>query len=191
MKKSLIVLVALVMGVFQYAQAQYVQGRPATEYMFKIEAGYMPFVTNIFEKAESGYILANQEHAAGLNIMNGWNISQDFFLGFGVGYACLSPLNDFSKMSHNALVFVDFDFRPLQDEFAPMIGARIGGSAMIPTGEHEFTLGPYAEVYGGLNWYYRHRYSNMERNYHSWYVELGVAYMYRTILLPIRIGWRL
>lgn len=135
MKKSLIVLVALVMGAFQYAQAQYVQGRPATEYMFKIEAGYMPFVTNIFEKAESGYILANQEHAAGLNIMNGWNISQDFFLGFGVGYACLSPLNDFSKMSHNALAFVDFDFRPLQDEFAPMIGARIGGSAMIPTGK--------------------------------------------------------
>jgi hypothetical protein len=31
---------------------------------------------------------------------------------------------------------------------------------------------------------------NMERNWHSFYLTVGVAYMQQAIFLPVRIGWR-
>ena len=191
MKKSLLLFLVCLLGCVTYVNAQYVQERPSCEYMLKIEAGYMPYVTNVLDKSENGFLLPNQEHAANINILNGMNISQDFFLGLGLGYAYMAPIKDIANGCHNGLAFVDMDYRPLNDEWAPMLGARVGGSIMLESGIYSTTLTPYVEVYGGINYYYRHVYRNMERNNHAWFAELGVAYMFKTIFVPIRIGFRL
>jgi len=101
-----------------------------------------------------------------------------------------------------ANVFVDFDFRPIWKaimgldyqptsiKFAPLLGARLGGS-MLFADDMLFT--PMAEFYGGLNWYYwyhLHGMRNMSRNWHSFYATIGIAYMQQTVFLPIRLGWR-
>jgi len=52
-------------------------------------------------------------------------------------------------------------------------------------------MSEYSEVYAGLNWFYDHAYQQMDRNYHSVYIEAGVVLVQQTVFIPIRIGWRL
>ena len=98
--------------------AQYTQEKPNVEYMFKIEAGYLHKVANYGKPQAdaastniegSGFRFNLHEEAMGLNIINGINISQDFFLGGGVGYAFCAPMRPvrFDKSSHMAVAFID------------------------------------------------------------------------------------
>ena len=132
------------------------------------------------------------EEAMGLNIINGINISQDFFLGGGLGYNFCAPMRParFDKSSHMAVAFIDMDFRPVGDIWAPMVGARIGGSFLMNSNNYGNTISPYLEVYGGLNWFYDHALQQMDRNYHSLFVETGVLLVQGTIFIPVRVGWR-
>lgn len=195
MKKLLffLVFVALSVGAF----AQYSQSRPTHQFMMKLEFGYLPFVTNVGDATsepninnQAHYPLDRMEHAVGFNLMLGSNFSQDFFLGAGLGYAYCAPIKEFASGRHSALFFADLDYRPLAEKFAPMLGVRLGGSFLTSDDFHESSLSPYLEVYAGLNIYTNHVISNMERNNKSFFVELGAAYMQRTVFLPIRFGWR-
>ena len=183
------------------ASAQYTQDRPNVEFMFKIEAGFLHNVGNYGQpKVEatstniegSGFNLNIHEEAMGLNAMCGINISQDFFLGGGVGYAFCAPMRPvrFEKSSHMAVAFVDMDFRPVGDTWAPMVGARIGGSFLMNPNNYGNTISPYLEVYGGLNWFYDHTLQQMDKNYHSLFAEVGVVLVQQTVFIPIRVGWR-
>ena len=193
------VLIAIVLTTLSLsAAAQYSQLGSKNEFMFKAELGYAPFMGNTGTPGDNGYILQNYS-APGLNLMAGINISQDWFLGGGVGanyYLNFSLPNAESMLGAN--VFVDFDFRPIWKgtmtdyqpvtiKLAPLIGARLGGSLLLAD-QGGFT--PMAECYGGINWYYAHGLRNMAHNWHSLYATIGVAYMQQTIFLPIRIGWR-
>ena len=193
------VLIAIVLTTLSLsAAAQYSQLGSKNEFMFKAELGYAPFMGNTGTPGDNGYILQNYS-APGLNLMAGVNISQDWFLGGGVGanyYLNFSLPNAESMLGAN--VFVDFDFRPIWKgtmtdyqpvtiKLAPLIGARLGGSLLLAD-QGGFT--PMAECYGGINWYYAHGLRNMAHNWHSLYATIGVAYMQQTIFLPIRIGWR-
>lgn len=182
--------------------AQYTQDNPKVEYMFKIEAGYLHNSGNYGSPTNdatttntegTGYNLNAWEEAAGLNIINGINISQDFFLGLGLGYDFCAPMRPvkFDKSSHMANVFIDMDFRPVGDTWAPMVGARLGGSMLLNDNNYGTTMSPYIELYGGLNWFYDHALQQMSRNYHSWYAETGVIFVQGTVFIPIRVGWRL
>ncbi|MCR5588787.1 MAG: hypothetical protein K6F72_04145 [Bacteroidales bacterium] len=182
------------------ASAQYSQLGPKNEFMFKAEAGYAPFMGNYGKLGPNGYNLSHYESAANLNVMAGINISQDWFLGFGVGgnyYHSFKIKDAQSLIGANA--FIDFDFRPIWKavmgvdyqpttiKWAPLMGARAGGSFLMAD---QMLFTPMVEAYGGINWYYAHGLRNMGHNWHSFYATLGVAYMQQTFFLPIRVGWR-
>lgn len=197
-KAFLLIVMTIAAGA---ASAQYMQEKPNVEYMFKIEAGYLHNVGNYGKPAAeptttdiqgTGYNLNMWEEAMGLNIINGINISQDFFLGGGLGYNFCAPMRParFDKSSHMAVAFIDMDFRPVGDIWAPMVGARIGGSFLMNSNNYGNTISPYLEVYGGLNWFYDHALQQMDRNYHSLFVETGVLLVQGTIFIPVRVGWR-
>ena len=197
-KASLLIVMLMAAGV---VSAQFTQDRPNVEFMFKVEAGYLHNVGNYGQpKVEatttdivgSGYSLNSYEEGMGLNVMAGINISQDFFLGGGVGYAFCAPMRParFDKSSHMAAAFIDMDFRPVGDTWAPMVGARVGGSFLMNSNNYGNTISPYLEVYGGLNWFYDHALQQMDKNYHSLFAEVGLVLAQQTIFIPIRIGWR-
>lgn len=197
--KSLLLIVMLVAATS--VSAQYTQDNPKCEYMLKIEAGYLHNVGNFGTPAVeatnpniegTGYNLNAWEEGMGLNIINGVNISQDFFLGGGVGYTFCAPLRPvhFDRSSHMAQVFIDMDFRPVGDTWAPMVGVRLGGSFLMNPNNYGNTVSPYFEFYGGLNWFYDHTLQQMNRNYHSLFVELGIVLEQQTLFVPLRIGWR-
>ena len=181
--------------------AQYSQERPKVEYMFKIEMGYLHNVGNYgTPKVEAstpdikgtGYNLNAWEEGMGLNVINGINISQDFFLGGGLGYNFCAPMRPvkLDKNSHMVNAFVDMDFRPVGETWAPMLGLRLGGSFLMNSNNYGNTISPYFELYGGLNWFYDHALQQMFRNYHSLFAEVGVVLVQQSIFIPIRVGWR-
>ncbi len=185
------------------AAAQFTQQRPNVEFMMKAELGYLHNVGNYGEPAiegvnpndkPAGFNLNNHEEGAGLNIILGVNISQDFFLGGGLGYDYCFPIHEGNIVktpSQEAHAFIDMDFRPVGDTWAPMVGARIGGSFLMNPGNYGNTVSPYIELYGGLNWFYDHALQQMTRNYHSLYAEVGILMVQQTVFIPIRVGWRL
>lgn len=189
MKKITFLLVTLLMLTLT-GRAQYKQDFHKVEYMLKVDAGYLPFMTNYGEAGDNGYYNEDMRHAAGVNVVNGACISQDFFLGVGLGYQYMARPDNMKEGWHGALAFVDIDYRPLEEEWAPMMMGRVGANYTMSDGAYGNTLTPYAELAIGVNWYYNYVYSNMERNYKSLYVTLGVAIMQQTTFLPVRIGWR-
>lgn len=204
MKKIKSVLLIVMLFAATTVSAQFTQDRPNVEYMFKVEAGYLHNVGNYGQAsnnsggntspdASNSYNLRDHEEAFGLNIIKGINISQDFFLGGGLGYSYCMPLyqgNEGLEASHMGQVFVDMDFRPVEADWAPMVGARLGGSFLMNNNNYGTTMSPYVEVYAGLNWFYDHALQQMDRNYHAWFVEAGIVLQQQTIFIPVRVGWR-
>ena len=204
MKKAKILLLITLLGVSLSANAQFSQLGPKNEFMLKVEGGYAPFMGNIGEAGNYGYYLSKFHQAATLNVMAGINISQDWFLGGGVG---VNYYHNFKQGLADPYlgvnVFVDFDFRPIWKavmgldyqpttiKVAPLVGARAGGSLLMGDADtYGTTFTPMGEFYGGINWYYKHGLRNMEHNWHSFYATIGVAVMQQTVFLPIRVGWR-
>lgn len=206
MNKTKIIIATMLTVLAVNATAQFSQLGSNNEFMLKVELGYAPFMGNVGQAGDYGYYLSRFHEAAGLNVMAGTNISQDWFVGAGVG------TNYYHNFLHpqvvsliGANVFADIDFRPIwkgmmgQDyqpatiKWAPMVGARLGGSVLMGQEEPDgygTTITPMGEFYVGLNWYYRHGLRNMEHNWHSFYATIGVAYMQQTVFLPVRLGWR-
>ena len=201
MNKIKLFTLMLMMGATFSSFAQFSQDRPKNEYMLKVEAGYLHNVGNTGTPEKpatnpttpNGYYLNAHEEGVGINVINGINISQDFFLGFGVGYAMAVPVRpfDMGKSSNIFQGFVDFDFRPIQDNWAPMLGGRLGYSMMMNPNNYGTTMSPVAEFYGGINWFYDHSLQQMDKNYHSLYLQAGIQLIQQTLFIPIRIGWRL
>ncbi len=200
MNRISIIIVTALTALTIGANAQYTQLGPKNEFMLKAEIGYAPFMGNYGKLGDKGYNLANYENSASLNVMAGINISQDWFLGFGVGGNHFHSIRIKDAESHfGATAFIDFDFRPIWKavmgvdyqpttiKWAPLMGARIGGSILMAD---NMLFTPMAEAYGGINWYYAHGLRNMTHNWHSFYATLGVAYMQQTFFLPVRVGWR-
>lgn len=203
MKKiKYIILAALLVSTS--ASAQFSQLGPKNEFMLKVEAGYLPFMGNYGRAGDYGFYLSKFHNGANLNVVAGMNISQDWFVGLGVGG------NYFFNMKQGladpymgANVFVDFDFRPIWQgvrgvdyqpetiKVAPLVGGRVGGSLLMGDPDtYGNTTTIYGEFYGGINWYYRHGLRNMEHNWHAFYATVGVAVMQQSIYLPVRVGWR-
>ena len=172
------------------ANAQFTQDGSDFEYMFKGELGYMPFVSNLGSEGDYGYYISDMRHMANVNIINGVNIRQDFFVGLGLGYGYVAKPDDLASGWHSAMAFIDLDYRPLDVEWAPMVGAKLGGHYMMADSPYGNTFAPYVELSTGLNWFFRYEYRNMERNYLSVYVELAFAYTQQTPFIPIRLGFR-
>lgn len=189
MKKNITLFFLMLAAIS--AKAQFSQDGSKVDYMFKAELGYMPYVANLGPESENGYYIGDMRHLSNANIINGINIDQDFFLGLGLGYGYVAKPNDMASGWHSALAFVDFDFRPLDVEWAPMVGARVGAHYMMADSPFGNTITPYAEVTTGMNWFFRYEYRNMERNFLSLYLELSLAYTQQTIFIPIRLGIRL
>ncbi len=190
MNKLRFVLVLLFATLALSANAQFRQDRSNYEYMFKAELGYMPYMANIGHADENGWRMADMQHIAGVNIMNGVCLFQDYFVGLGLGYGYVAPFKDFGNGWHSALAFVDMDYRTLDAEFSPMVSAKVGAHYMMTDGPHDNCLSPYVELSGGLNWYFRYVIRNMERNYASLYLTMGFAYTQQAAYFPIRLGMR-
>lgn len=195
MKRIKILLALMAVAVTMPATAQFRQDRSDYEYMFKAEVGYMPFMMNLGEEGAYGYYISDLQHAVGVNIINGVNIKQDFFVGLGLGYNMVIAPSDIVKANfangwHCPMGFIDFDYRPLDVEWSPMVGAKAGVSYLMADSPYGNTIDPYIELSTGLNWFFRYEYRNMERNYLSLYVELAFAYTQQTCFVPIRLGFR-
>ena len=196
MNKIKILFVFLAVAVSLTAKAQFRQDRSEIEYMFKAEMGYLPFVMNLGNEGKHGYYIDDLRHAINVNVINGINIKQDFFLGLGLGYNFVAVPSDMAHFNidkgwHCPQAFLDFDYRPLFEEWAPMFGAKFGASYLMADSPYGNTLKPYIELATGVNWFFRHEVRNMERNYMSLYLELAFAYTQQTCFVPIRIGIRL
>lgn len=195
-----LVLAAMSLG----ATAQYSQLGSKNEFMAKVEADFAPFMGNTGTPGDNGYAIGEYQSAARLNAMAGVNISQDWFVGGGVGANYFfNPFRPDATSMLGATVFVDMDFRPIWTSFmgvdyqpssinwSPMIGTRLGGSLLLG-GSGGFSA--LLEAYGGVNWYYGQQLARGMRNktriWHSLYATVGVAYMNQTIFMPIRVGWR-
>ncbi|MBQ2508448.1 MAG: hypothetical protein II532_01605 [Bacteroidales bacterium] len=172
------------------AQAQFKQDFHKVEYMLKVEGGYMPFMTNAGHAGNFGYYNDDLRHVSTFSIINGVCVSQDFFVGLGLAYNYMARPDNFADGWHGGMAYVDFDYRPLEEEWAPMFYARAGGSYLMGEQGYGNTLTGYAELGLGLNWYFNYVYSNMERNYKSIYLTIGFAYMQQATYLPIRLGVR-
>jgi len=186
--KSIILAVMLLLSSSAFAQFR--QDRSIYEYMFKWEAGYAPFVSNLGNPGEYNFYINDLRHMAGVNLINGVCIKQDFYLGVGLGYDYVVNPSDLKGGWHSGLAFIDFDFRPLDMEWSPMVYAKGGAHYMMGKTPYGNTITPYLEVGLGANWYYNYVLSNMERNYHSLFFELGIAYTQQTVVIPFRIGMR-
>ncbi len=195
MNRIKILLALLAVAVSLPATAQFRQDRYDYEYMFKADLGYMPFVMNLGDKGANGYYISDLQHAASVNIINGVCIKQDFFVGLGLGYNMVIAPSDIANFNfangwHCPMAYIDFDYRPLDVEWSPMVGAKAGASYLMADSPYGNTLTPYIEISTGLNWFFRYEYRNMERNYLSVYLELAFAYTQQTCFLPIRVGFR-
>lgn len=205
MKNRVRIILAAALAVLTLeATAQYTQLGPKNEFMLKAEAGYFIFMGNTGNPGETGYLLPHYENAAGVNVMVGANISQDWFIGGGVGF---NHFHNFVQPLADPMIgvtaYADFDFRPIWKalmgidyqpssiNWAPMIGGRAGASILMA---EQMSFTPMGEIYGGVNWYYAQQFARGMRNktrlWHSFYATLGVAYMQQTVFLPIRLGWR-
>lgn len=172
-------------------KAQFMQDKGKYEYMFKAELGYMPFISNFTNnKGENGYYIENQQHIANVNIINGLNISQDFFVGLNLGYGYVAEIADMANGKHNIMVGIDADFRPINEEFAPIVYGKLGASYLLSSGANGNTLTPYFEIGTGLNWFFSYAMRNMEHNYKTVYLTVGAAYMQQSLFIPVRLGYR-
>lgn len=206
MNKTRIIIATVLTVLAVNATAQYSQLGKPNEFMLKIEMGYAPFMGNVGQAGEHGYYLSKYHQAMGLNLLAGTNISQDWFIGGGVGanyYHNFQHAQAVSLFGANVFADVDFhpiwqglmglDYQPATITWAPMVGARLGGSVLMGQAEPDgygTTITPMGEFYVGLNWYYQHGLRNMGHNWHSFYATIGVAYMQQTVFLPARLGWR-
>lgn len=196
MKPVRIIFLLLAFAISFVANAQYRQDHAKVEYMFKAEAGYLPYIANLGDEGGDGYILNDMQHAVNVNVINGININQDFFLGLGLGYNFVAKPADIGGLnisagSHCPMAFLSFDFRPLNEEWAPMFETKLGASYLMSDGPYGNTLKPYIEIATGFNWFFSHEVRNMERNYKSLYLTVGFAYTQQTCFIPIRLGIRL
>lgn len=173
------------------ARAQYRQDHASVEYMFKADLGYMPFIANLGDKGANGYYIDDLRHIANANIINGINIRQDFFLGLGLGYGYVARPSNIGDGWHSAMAYANFDYRPIDAEWAPMVGLKLGAHYMMADSPYGNTLTPYIEVSCGINWFFRYFVRNMERNYKSLYFEMAFTYTQQTLFIPLRIGIRL
>ena len=204
MKKTALIILISLLGICSSATAQFSQLGPKNEFMLKVEAGYLPFMGNVGEAGPYGFYLSKFHNAANLNVVAGVNISQDWFLGVGVGANYYHNMEQGLADPYTGFhAFVDFDFRPIWQgimgldyqpetiKVAPIVGGRVGGSMLMgDPNTYGSTTTIYGEFYGGINWYYRHGLRNMEHNWHSFYATIGVAMMQQTVYLPLRVGWR-
>lgn len=203
MNKSKLFLTIVLATLTLSATAQYSQLGKTNEFMLKLELGYSPFMGNVGEAGEHGFNLNKFHNAANVNAMAGVNISQDWFVGGGVGFNYYHNLRQgVVTPMMGANVFVDVDFRPIWHglmgldyqpatiQWAPLVGLRAGASIILDHPDYGMPFTPMAEFYGGINWYYMHGLRNMAHNWHALYATIGVAYMQQTVYLPVRIGWR-
>ena len=190
MNKGKFLLALLATIIVMPAMAQFTQDKPKAEYMFKADVGYMPYISNLGHAGDYGYYISDLRHITNVNVINGVNLRQDFFVGLGFGYGYVSTPSNMSDGWHSAMAFLDLDYRPIDVEWAPMVGARLGAHYMMSNTPYENTLTPYVEISAGVNWFFNYVYRNMERNYMSVYLELAAAYTQQTVFLPIRLGVR-
>lgn len=190
MNKIKYLVLACALFVAANANAQFSQDRSDYEYMFKLEAGFLPYVSNYGHPGDYGYYIDDLRHMAGVNVINGVNIKQDFFVGLGLGYTYVTSPSNIADGWHGALAFVDLDYRPLDEKWAPMAYAKLGAHYMMADTPYGNTLTPYVEAGLGINWFYNYVLRNMERNYRSLFLEVGFAYTQQTTFVPVRIGWR-
>lgn len=194
MNKIKILFLLAAVAVSFSAKAQFRQDRSDYEAMFKAGLSYMPFVSNIGDEGPNGYYISDLQHAAGAYFAGGVNIKQDFFVGLGLAYNYVAVPKDVIggnlKGWHCPAAFVDFDYRPLDVEWSPMVGAKAGASYLMADSPYGNTLTPYVELSAGLNWFFRYEYRNMERNYLSLFAEVAFAYTQQSTFVPIRIGVR-
>ncbi|MCR4659531.1 MAG: hypothetical protein K5650_04460 [Bacteroidales bacterium] len=185
------------------SQAQFFQDMNRQQWMLKVELGAMPFMSNEGHPGDYGYFLNNYQSAIGLDVIGGLNLNQDFFVGLGAGGYYAANIATPSVFNIAATAFADIDYRPIWSShgddntpqtyrLAPMAGIRGGMSVLLDDAERYGTnFDPYGEIYAGVNWYYRHGLRNMEHNWYSLYLQIGIAYMQQTVFLPVRIGWRM
>ena len=203
MKHLKILLLIAAVAIASRSEAQFSQLGPKTELMVKVELGFAPFMGNTGDAGDYGYYLANTQNAMGLNAMIGRNISQDWFVGGGLGTNYFANQRDMGDGLIGFQVFANMDFRPIWKavmgldyqpvtiKWAPVVDARLGASFLMgPSDTYGMTFTPLLEINGGVNWYYAHGLRNMTHNWHSLYATVGVAFMQQTVFLPIRVGWR-
>ena len=166
MNKIKIISAVVLMALSFNAAAQFSQLGSENEFMFKAEIGYAPFMGNMGQAGDHGYYLSKFHNAAGLNLMAGLNISQDWFVGGGVGFNYYHNfIQGLAVPLMGANFFVDVDFRPIWKavmgldyqpttiNWAPLVGLRGGGSLLMGQAEPDGygnTFSPLVEFYGIL-----------------------------------------
>lgn len=154
-----------------------VNGFTQIHYSGKIETGYLKFVDNTITVDPGpdwrGYNLEN-ENGFDLNLTNGIEIRNMFFIGIGIGYLNFEGNEGFS-------IFSDFDYCILKKKLSPLINTKIGYNRIWNQYENG-TQSIHFETGVGLNYKFKGKFGIS--------IQSGLLATQQSILIPIKFGFR-
>ena len=162
------IVLILLLGVNGYSQI---------DYSLKVETGFLMYQYNTVQVDPGpnwkGYNLY-EENGIDLNIVNGLDYKNNFFIGLGLGYQNFEGVNGLS-------IFSDFEYLPLKTRLQPLINLRIGYSHIW--NQYEKGTGTsLGELCLGINY-------KLPENFDI-FLKSGFLMTQQSFLIPIRLGFR-
>ncbi len=144
-------------------------------HFIKLEGGSLLFYTSTLSE-DSVELKPGDVPAFNLNAIWGWDFNEEKFLGVGGGY---TSYQNFSSAS----LFGEMNFFVSNGHFNPYIGVRAGYDYNLSgnLSRHGDVLG---EFLAGL----QIRFSDY--SYFSIYLQSGLAYRQKSLMIPLRFGIR-
>jgi hypothetical protein len=170
LRKKLLTLFAILIAFNCYSQI---------DYSVKIETGFKDYRYNTVQIYPGpdwkGYYLEGQ-NGFDLNVINSIKLNEKFYAGVGIGYLNFEGINGFS-------LFFDFEYLPLKRySLRPILGLKIGRSHIW--NQYENGTGTALAEFGlGFNYKLTEKFDI--------YVKSGFLFTQQSLLVPIRIGFRL
>lgn len=154
------------------------QGYSQINYSVKAETGFLIYQFNTIQIDPGpnwkGYYL-DEENGIDFNIVNGINFNNKLFAGIGIGYLNFEGINGLSAFS-------DFEYLSYKTRLRPLINLRIGYSHLW--NQYEDGTGTLlGELCVGLNYRLTEKLDI--------YTKSGVAMTQQSLLIPIRLGFRI
>ncbi len=171
--KLKIYLFIIFSGIFSVIFSQYEASD--VRHFIKVEGGSLLFYKSTLSE-NSNEIKPGEIPAFNTNVIWGWDFNEEKFLGVGAGY---TSYKNFSGVS----LFGELNFFASNLHFNPYIGIR-GGYDFILSNDLSRQGDVLGEFLAGL----QIRFSDY--SYFSIYLQSGIAYRQKSMMIPVRFGIR-
>lgn len=169
-KTTHFIIELIVMLIFNHGYSQ-------MNYSVKVETGFLKYQFNTVNVDPGpnwkGYNLEG-ENGIDLNVINGIDFKNKWFIGIGLGYLNFEGLNGLS-------MFSDFEYLPLKTRLTPLVNLKFGYSHLWNQYENGTGAG-LAELCFGINFKLTERLDI--------YTKSGFLINQQSMLIPTRFGIR-